>query len=179
MGQESDAGGEVRLSALQPRGLTDYMHHLSVGIEVAVAILGWATLVIAIGAATDVIGMDWDGWTAAAVGFISAYLALMSTGALVLQHRLTSAPQPASDVDHLVVGDVVLGWSLWDLFGATGGALALASWLMWWIPDRPWTLVWLYTFSTIGLLTLAKATRKQQRNLAPVAKQLTTQGPAT
>ncbi len=105
----------VRLSALQPHGLRDYLRRRDLMAESTFAVVGAAASIAGLAVvARDGTGAD-RGWLAVVLG---ALMASAAGTVLLLQRRLLAAPIPAGDSSELVVNDVILALGLRDLVGA-------------------------------------------------------------
>ncbi len=167
-----NSGDRIRVSALQPHGLSDYLPWRVIATEVGLAVLGWSGCIAGVAALSELLDVTWSNPAAGTLVFAAGTLAFVATTALVLQLRLAAAPQQAGSPEDLVVGDVVLAWSLRDLYFATAAAAGFSATIMWWMPDRSWSLIILYTAVVLPVIFIARELR-DRRGMAPVAHRLT------
>lgn len=105
----------VRLSALQPHGLRDYLRGYELAIQAVCGLVGLAGLVGGILLVLrDDSAHDFGGWVDIGFGVLAGGAALT---AFVLERRLLATPAAAGNESQLIVNDVILAIGLRDLVG--------------------------------------------------------------
>lgn len=171
----------VRVSALMPHGLSEYLYPRQLAVEVGLAVVGWTSVVIGLGMLPASLGTG----PGAPLVLAGALMGLTSTVAVVLQKRLLSAPLTAADSDDLIVADVVLARALQDLFAATMSTLGVATVLLvvaplgsWWIsgvqpPAGSWWVAGVYVAIMLVATAIVFPVRRRH-GLTPIARQVMT-----
>lgn len=163
--------GPVRVSAMQPHGMTDYLHRREVVAEVGLAVLGWASVAVGTLVLTDLVDIPISGDNAAALVVAGALLSLVATTTILVQRRLLAAPLHAQDEDGLICADIILSVGLRDLLAITMAMTLLVTWTTLFLPGRDWWLV--ATFAAAAVISIGTAFGVRKRpNLAPVARSL-------
>ncbi|MBA2717433.1 MAG: hypothetical protein H0U51_10340 [Propionibacteriales bacterium] len=163
--------GPVRVSAMQPHGMTDYMHRREVVAEVGLAVLGWVSVAVGALVLANLVDIPMSGDNAAALVLAGALLALVATTTIVGQRRLLAAPLRAQDEDGLICADIILAVGLRDLLATTMAMTVLVAWTTFFLPGRDWWLVATFTAAAVISGGTAFGVRKRP-NLAPVARSL-------
>lgn len=164
--------GPVRVTAMQPHGMAEYLHRREIAVEIGLAVLGWASVVAGTLALTNRVDIPVSHETGLALVLAGALLGVVATTTLVGQRWLLTAPLRAQDEDQLVAADIVLAVGLRDLFVMTISATPLAASTTWFLPDRAWWLPATFTAAALVSVGAALGVRKRP-NLAPVAHRLT------
>jgi hypothetical protein len=87
------SSGRVRVTAMQPHGMTDYLHRREIVVEVGLATLGWSSVVVGIVTLDDVVDISMTDNTAATLIVAGALLAVVATTALLgLRRRRDRVP---------------------------------------------------------------------------------------
>lgn len=163
--------GPVRVTAMQPHGMTDYLHRREIAVEVSLAVLGWASVVSGTLASTNRVDVPVSDATGLALVLAGALLGFVATTTLVGQRWLLTTPLRAQDEDQLVAADIVLALGLRDLFVMTISMTGLAACTTWFLPDTAWWLPATFTAAALVSVGAALGVRKRP-NLAPVAHRL-------
>ena len=161
----------VRVSALQPHGMTDYLHVRQIGLEIGLALLGWLSVAVWVSRLAGVVNLPVDNSTAVGLALVGGLLAVPPSAALLLQSRLLAAPRPAHDRGELIVADITLARGLSDLYFTGISAIGPAVVVVALLPGRPWWLVGAYAAIYFSTLLLGYSVRGRL-NPAPVARRL-------
>lgn len=163
--------GQLRVTAMQPHGMTDYLHRREIVVEIGLAVLGWTSLVVAALAFTHGVDVPITDDTASILVVVGALLAVVATTTLLGQRRLLAAPLRAQDEDELVSADIVLAVGLRDLLAITISISIVAAGMTLFLPGRTWWLVTIFTAAAVLPLGTLLGVLKRP-NLAPVAYRL-------
>lgn len=170
--------GAVRVTAMQPHGITDYMHRREIAAEMGLGVLGWTSLIAGTLMLTSLADIPVSDDTAAALTFAGALLALVTTASLLGQRQLLAAPLRAQDEDELITADIVLAVGLRDLLAMTISITVLTAFTTLYLPDRAWWLVVVFIAAAVVAVGTLFGVRKRP-NLAPVARRLSARSRTT
>lgn len=164
--------GPILVTSMQPHGVTEYMRHRELGVEVAVGLLGWVGAAVGGLVLTGLVSLPSIQDAAPSLVLTGALLALVATTSLLVQRGLVAAPLRAADQDGLVTADVVLAVGLRDLLAVTVATMTMATWMTLYLPDRSWWLVVGYAVTSVTVFWVGRPTRRRP-GLLPVASRLT------
>ena len=162
----------VRVSALSPHAVTDYLARPQILTEMALAGLGALSVAAA--------GVDMAGWWSLPAASESAVRALLVTGViagvvstsvLFLQPWLVRAPLRAEDETQLVVADLTLARGMEDLYLAAILTSFTAAWMLLWAPDMAWWMLVVWLLPMPASLALSRRCAREEK-VPPVAAQI-------
>jgi hypothetical protein len=143
--------GRVLMTAMHPHGMTQYLRRREIGVESAIAALGWGSAIVGAVVLTDVVRIPIVGGGARPLVVIGVLWATVATTTLLVQRRLVAAPLRAADADGLAAAEIVLMLGLQDLLHATVMTTVMAAWMTAWLPGRTWWLVAFFAVVPIGV----------------------------
>lgn len=160
----------VRVSALQPHGLRDYLRGYELATEATCAVLGFAAVVVGLIVLRDnAAAQDSVGWIVVIFGAFAGGSAVI---AWALERRLLSKPAAAGNESQLVVNDVVLAIGLRDLVGVVTTTTYFAGYLALLALNAAWWLIGLYLIVVVAVNWRFFNSRLTS-DLTPVAHRLT------
>lgn len=161
----------VRVSALQPHGLRDYLRGYELATQETCAVLGIASVAVGllIVLRDNAAAHDSVGWIAVIFGALAGGSAVI---AWALERRLINTPAAAGNESQLVVNDVVLAIGLRDLVGAATTTTCSAGYLALLALNATWWLIGLYLIVVVAVNWQFFNSRLTP-DLTPVAHRLT------
>jgi hypothetical protein len=163
--------GPILVTAMQPHGMTEYLHHREILVEVSLGVLGWVCAVAGALALLNIIDVAVIRHTAPSMLLVGGVVAVVATTTLFGQRRLVAAPLRADNEAGLLTADIILALGLRDLLAVTVSTAATAGCMAAWLPDRAWWLVAVFALAAVISMGVSLAVRKQPSSL-PVTHRL-------
>jgi hypothetical protein len=163
--------GPVLVTAMQPHGITEYLHRGEILVEISLGVLGWVCAIVGALGLTNTIDGTAIRHAAPSMLLVGGIVAVVATTTLFGQRRLVAAPLRADNATGLLIADIVLALGLRDLLAVTVSTAALAAWMAVWLPDPAWWLVAVFALAAVVSVAVTFAVRKHPNSL-PVTHRL-------